>query len=321
MTVTGSTEATGGTGQRTRSAGRPRGVDGVRRRPRLHEGQWWVGLLFLAPGLLSLVLLRLAPAVAAIGDSFRKVALDGTGQSHWIGWDNYARLVANDQFVGVLLTTLKFIVVVNPVQVVLALALAVVLSERVRGVVVVRMLVFLPVAAPAAVATLVWGIAFQPEGPINAMVTGVGLPRQPFLTSTSQALWCIVVLLSWVGLGYWTMFLIAGIQDIPRSLYEAAALDGAGWWMTLWHVTLPSMRRTLAFVLVADTMANFLTFAPIQILTNGGPQDSTRLIMFDIYDRAYNIGNINIAEAEVVLLLAVMVVITAVQFRLISRER
>lgn len=278
-------------------------------------------MLFLAPGLAALVVLRVAPTVSAVLDSLKTVALDGTGQSRWIGLRNYRRLFDNEQFLGVLRTTLKFVLIVNPVQIIVALALAVVLSERVRGITVVRMLVFLPVAAPAAVATLVWGIAYQPDGPINALLTSVGASKQPFLTSNSQAMWCIIVLLSWIGLGYWTIFLVAGLQDISHGLYEAAAIDGAGWWSSFWHVTLPGLRRTLAFVLVADTVANFLTFAPIQILTQGGPQGSTRLIMYDIYDRAYNVGNTNIAEAEVVLLLIVMVLITAIQFRLISRER
>jgi multiple sugar transport system permease protein len=305
-------------GDPARSAAAPAGR---RRRRRRHGGQWWVGLLFLAPGLASLAVLRLAPTVSAIVDSFKTVALDGTGEARWIGLRNYRRLFANEQFLGVVRTTLKFVLIVNPLQIALALALALVLSERVRGIAVVRMLVFLPVAAPAAVATLVWGIAYQPDGPINAFITSIGGSRQPFLTSSGQAMWCIIVLLSWIGLGYWTIFLVAGLQDISHALYEAAAIDGAGWWTAFWHVTLPGLRRTLAFVLVADTVANFLTFAPIQILTQGGPQRSTRLIMYDIYDRAYNVGNTNIAEAEVVLLLIVMVLITAVQFRLISRER
>lgn len=292
-----------------------------RRARRRRASQWWVGMLFLAPGLAALVMLRVAPTVSAVLDSLKTVALDGTGHSRWIGLRNYRRLFDNEQFLGVLRTTLKFVLIVNPVQIVVALALAVVLSERVRGITVVRMLVFLPVAAPAAVATLVWGIAYQPDGPINALLTSVGASKQPFLTSNSQAMWCIIVLLSWIGLGYWTIFLVAGLQDISHGLYEAAAIDGAGWWSSFWHVTLPGLRRTLAFVLVADTVANFLTFAPIQILTQGGPQGSTRLIMYDIYDRAYNVGNTNIAEAEVVLLLIVMVLITAIQFRLISRER
>lgn len=298
----------------------PVGGGARRSRPR-RSRQWWIGVLFLLPSLAALAVLRIAPTVSAVLDSFKTVVLDGTGRSKWVGLENYRRLFHNDQFLDVIRTTLKFVVIVNPVQIVVALGLALVLSERVRGIAVVRMLVFLPVAAPAAVATLVWGIAFQPDGPINAFLTSVGTSRQPFLTSNSQALWCIIVLLSWIGLGYWTIFLVAGLQDIPHALYEAAAIDGAGWWSLLWHVTLPGLRRTLAFVLVADTVANFLTFAPIQILTDGGPQGSTRLIMYDIYDRAYNVGNTNIAEAEVVLLLLVMVLITAIQFRLISRER
>ena len=105
----------------------------------------------------------------------------------------------------------------------------------------------------------------------------LGIPPQPFLTSPQQALLSIMILLSWIGVGYWMMFLIAGINDIPATYYEAAAIDGASAWRQLWSITLPLLRRPLAFVLVADTVSNFLVFAPVQILTKGGPNGSTNL--------------------------------------------
>jgi multiple sugar transport system permease protein len=116
------------------------------------------------------------------------------------------------------------------------------------------------------------------------------------------------------------MFLIAGINDVPGEYYEAASLDGASAWRQLWTVTFPLVRRPLAFVLVADTVSNFLIFAPVQILTKGGPNGSTNLLMYDIFTRAYTFADINKAQAEVVILVLITIVIVAVQFRMLRTE-
>jgi len=181
-------------------------------------------------------------------------------------------------------------------------------------------LIFIPVAAPAAVATLVWGVAFRPEGPINAFLGLVGVPAQPFLTSPDQALMAMIILMSWIGIGYWTLFLLAGVQDVPGELYEAAAIDGAGWWRCLWSITLPNMSRTILFVVVADTVASSLAFVPVQILTQGGPAGSTRLYMYDLYNTTFLLGDVNLGQAQVVLMLVALVAITGVQFRMLTKE-
>jgi multiple sugar transport system permease protein len=212
-----------------------------------------------------------------------------------------------------------FNVIVNPLQILIALGLAVLLTQNLPATGVWRTLIFLPAAVPMTGSAVVWGIALRPDGPVNGMLASVGVPAQPFLTGQGQVVASLILIASWIGVGYWMVFLIAGLQDIPRAYYEAAAVDGAGAWQTFWRITLPLLRRPLAFVLVADTVSNFLVFAPVQILTNGGPQGATRLVMFDIYNKAYQVGDINLAQAEVVLLVLVMAVIVGVQFFLLNR--
>jgi multiple sugar transport system permease protein len=153
---------------------------------------------------------------------------------------------------------------------------------------------------------------------VNAVLTTIGLEPQRFFTSATQALPSIMIVVSWIGVGYWMVFLIAGLKDIPRTYLEAAAIDGAGPWNRFFYIVLPLMRRPLAFVLVANTVANFILFAPIQALTNGGPKQSTNLIMFDIFQNAFIVGDRSTASAEVVLLLIIMLAIVIVQFRLLS---
>lgn len=292
--------------QPTRSVARSR-----RRRGAREAG---VAALFLLPALLALVLLRLWPLADAVGTSTQAA---GLGKSGFVGLDNFVRILGDATFIDALKVTLIFTVVVNPFQILLALAFAVILTQRIPAVGVWRSLIFLPSAVPQSVSATIWGIAFRPDGPLNGALRLLGIPAQPFLTSEGQALMCIVLVVSWVGIGFWMMFLIAGLNDIPRELYEAASVDGAGWFRTFFTITIPQLRRPLLFVLVADTVANFLIFAPVQILTRGGPNGSTNLVMVEIFNRAFVTGDAAGAAAGTILLVLVVLAIVSIQFRLL----
>ncbi|MFD4942410.1 carbohydrate ABC transporter permease [Streptomyces sp. NPDC058239] len=288
-----------------------------KRTPRRPTSQGRTALYFLAPALLALVVLRLLPAAMALVSSLRHHSLVD-GVTTFVGFDNYADLFGDSQFWQSVRVTLLFSLVINPLQVLIALGLAVLLNRRFAGVRFWRSLVFAPIAVPPAVSAVIWGILYRPEGPLNAILGTMGIGPQPFLTSSQQALFALIVLMSWVGVGYWMMFLIAGLQDIPQECYDAAAVDGASAWQRFVHVTLPLLRRPLAFVLVADTVSNFLVFAPVQLLTRGGPDGSTNLMMYDVFRRAYSVGDINFAQAEVVVLVAITLAVVAVQFRMMQ---
>ncbi len=277
-------------------------------------------LLFLAPAAAALLILRVVPAGIALWQSFFHRSLLAGG-SVFVGLRNYTDLFTDPGFLGALRVTVLFSLIINPVQIAASFALAVLYTRRFAGTSLWRSLVILPVAAPAAVATVIWSVIYRADGLANALLRAVGIPPQPFVSSSGQALLSIIVLLSWTGVGYWMLFLIAGINDIPTSYYEAASLDGATAWRQIWGITLPLVRRPLAFVLIADTVANFLVFAPAQILTQGGPNGSTNLLMYDIYSRAYTAGDVNTAYAEVVLLVLLTLGIVAVQFRLLSADQ
>jgi ABC-type sugar transport system permease subunit len=297
---------------RTASGGPAPRVRSRRRHPAV------VALAFLAPAIVALVVLRLAPAAVALVDSlFRTSILGGT---QFVGLGNYLDLFGNPDFQNALTVTLVFTILINPLQVATAFLLAVLYTKKAAGSKLWRSLVILPIAVPPAVSAVIWSVIYRPDGLANGFLAMVGIPPQPFLTSPQQALASIMVLLSWIGVGYWMMFLIAGINDIPRSYYEAASLDGASAWRQLWTITFPLVRRPLAFVLVADTVSNLLVFAPVQILTKGGPEGSTNLLMYDIFTRAYTLGDLNTAQAEVVILVLITLVIVALQFRLLRAE-
>ncbi len=275
--------------------------------------------LLLAPAVVALIVMRIIPMVFALVQSFEHQSFV-SGAISFAGVDNYGYLLTSPGFYSVVVTTLVFNVVVNPLVVVLSTALALLLSQRVRFVGLWRAMIFVPAAVPGAVAALIWSTALQPDGLVNAALKAIGLPPQPFLTSSRQALVAIGIMVVWGALGYWMLFLIAGLKDIPESLTEAAIMDGAGWWRRLFSITLPLLRRPMAFVLIACTVGNFLVFAPIQILTQGGPAGSTNMIMYNIYYNAYQIGDLGTAQAQVVLLLLLLSVIVAIQFRLTSER-
>lgn len=289
------------------------------RRTRLTRRPAFIAMMFLAPALVTLIVLRLAPAGTALWESLFRTSLL-QGGSIFVGLDNYVELFANADFQNALLVTLVFTIVINPIQIAVSFLLAMLYTRQAAGAKIWRSLVILPIAVPPAVSAVIWSVIYRPDGLGNSFLAMLGLPPQPFLTSPTQALASIMVLLSWVGVGYWMLFLIAGINDVPTELYEAASLDGASAWQRMWKITLPLVKRPLAFVLVADTVSNFLVFAPVQILTKGGPEGSTNLLMYDIYSRAFTLGDINKAQAEVIILVLLTLSIVALQFRLLRSD-
>ncbi|MER9242931.1 sugar ABC transporter permease [Mesorhizobium sp. M0633] len=272
-------------------------------------------LLFLTPALVALIGFRLLPACWLVQQS-----LSGP-DGEFAGLDNFEFLFSSPTFAKTLHTTLTFVAVAVPLQTAISFGLALLFAGNSRIVSLLRILVFLPVLIPSSVAAILWGAALRPQGLANALLSSVGVSAQPFLASPDQALMSIVVTSSWIGVGFWMIFLIGGLKDIPRDLYEAASIDGAGKLSSLWHITIPLMRRPLAFVIVADTVAAFLLFAPIAILTRGGPGGSTQLIMYDVYQQAYFFNDVPLAAAEGLTLMVLMMVIMLIQFRLLSREK
>jgi multiple sugar transport system permease protein len=280
---------------------------------------FWAAI-FLAPALVLVLVLRVVPAGGALVTSLNKSFPGGIRPSRFAGLANYAALTNDPGFWDMILRTLFFNVVIVPVQIALALLIAVVMTRRLalRGL--WRTLLFVPATVPIVGSSIAWGIALQPRGPVNALITALGGDPQPLLGSPGQALACIMVVVTWIGVGYWMVFLIAGIEDIPKEYYEAALVDRAGFWRTLFWVTIPLLKRPLLYVSVANTVWGFVLFAPIQLLTNGGPQNSTTMLLFDQYRNTFEFGNANAGAAEVVILTVIMLVFVSVQFWLLRDD-
>lgn len=277
-------------------------------------------LAFLLPTLAALAVFRLLPGIQILKDSLTLGLPGSLAPPEFVGLDNYRRLFDSESFLNSLQQTLVFNAIINPLQVVIALLLAFLLTRQVWFAGLWRTLLLVPVMVPVLGSTILWGIALRPTGPVNGLIEAVGGEPQPFLTSPDQVQMSLILIASWVGIGYWMLFLIAGINDIPQSVIEAAKIDGAGPIRQFVSIIVPLVRRPLLFVLVADTVANFVLFAPVQVLTGGGPQEQSNFLLYNAFRTQFQLSDKHSAAAMLVVLVAVLIVIVSVQFRLLGRE-
>lgn len=275
--------------------------------------------LFLAPALLGLLLFKFIPILVAIVGSLFGTSL--TGEVVFRGADNYRQVLSDTEFWASLRITILFNAITNPLQVVLSLSAAMLVFKPGPLIGFFRSVMFIPVTLSLVLTALIWNLLFDPFlGPVNAVISALGFERQAFFKSESQALGSMVWLATWRGVGYWMLFMLAGLYAIPSSLYEAAKLDGAGWWQRLSHITLPLMKRPIAFVLVAATAINMLFFAPVYIITAGGPNGATETIMFRAYQAAFNYVDIGRSLAMSTALLVLVLAVALIELRLMQSE-
>jgi len=277
--------------------------------------------LSLAPALAGLLIFRLYPIADALVSSFQSTSLTGTGHVSWVGFDNYRFLFQDPTFWKSFKVTLLFTLIINPVQIFIALFLAMLVNREGKAINVFRTIFFMPVTVSTTVASVLWGLMLNPNsGLINSLLAIVGVSPQPFLTSSSQAMWSIVALTTWRAAGYWMIFILAGLQQVPTSVYEASTIDGANKCQTFKYITFPLLKRTLTFVVVADTSANFLLFVPMYLLTNGGPAMSTNVLMYEAFRNAFIYGDRGIACAIVSIILLLILLTVGLEFRLLRTE-
>lgn len=269
--------------------------------------------LMIAPMIVLILVFKIYPILENVFASFR--------------WDeafsirNYELLFSDKTFWRSLWLTFKFNLILTPLQVVISIGMALLVSIRMKGIGVFRTIYYLPVTISITVACIMWNMMLNPSnGVVNSLLMKMGFEAQPFLTGVDQAMGCIMAIATWKGCGYWMMFLLAGIKDIDQGIFEAAKIDGASYWSTTLRITIPLLKRVLAFVIIADTTSNLLLFAPMYMITQGGPQGSTNVLMYEAYKSAFIYGDHTRAAALMTILLLVVGVIVAIQFATLNRE-
>jgi multiple sugar transport system permease protein len=272
---------------------------------------------FLAVPIAFFVTIRFYPTADALLTSLTDWNI--VGPRRFVGLANYRRLLADPSFWQVMGNTFEYLVV----GVVVSLGLAFVVAyhlDRVRvGHALLRGLYFVPHITTAVAMAWVWRWLYQPVpiGAINTLLVQVGLPQQPFLRSTEQALYAVLVPAIWAGIGFQIVIFLAGLKAIPHEYYEAAAIDGAGSWRVLANVTLPLLRPTIVFLLVVSSIGFLRIFDYVYSMTNGqgGPLDSTKPLVLKIYETAFGHFQMGYAAAQTVVLFAILLAISLLQLR------
>ena len=277
------------------------------------DGRDWGGLLFVLPFLTAYLVILIYPLLSGMALSFQRVGLFGGGR--FVGFDNYARLFADDVFVRSILNTFALALMIVPLLTVLALALALALNRATRGAAIFRGVFFSSSVLSVTIVTLIWRFVLAPDaGLLGETAQAIGAEPIPFLSHPTWSLWALAITTIWWSIGLPMMLFLAGLQQIPGDVYEAAALDRASRWTTFWRVTLPALRRTLVLVVMLQTAAQLQIFGQAQLLTGGGPGGATRTMVLFIFESAFARWELGYATAAAEILFLLIVLITLTQY-------
>lgn len=273
------------------------------------------GYGFLLPNIIGFMIFTFLPIVASFVLSFTD--WDGFGDINFIGLDNFIKLFSDEVFKVSMWNTLVFTVVSVPITLVLALLVAMLLNKGIKGIRIVRAAFFLPYITAAIAVAVVWQLLYHPTlGPINQFLISIGVTNPPkWLSSTSTAMLAVIIMYIWKMTGYYMIILLAGLQGIPRELYEASQIDGANKWKTFINVTLPMLSPVVFFTSIIALINSFKVFTEIYALTGGGPGYSTNVLVYSIYVEAFQKYNLGYASAMAYVLCLIIVAITIIQFK------
>jgi ABC-type sugar transport system permease subunit len=181
--------------------------------------------------------------------------------------------------------------------------------------------VFAALVASETVVALIWNMLYDPgSGIFNVLLRQIGIPSQPFLTSTTQALPSILAMVVWKDVGFTMLLLLAGLQAIPDEYYDAAAIDGAGPWAQFWYITIPQLRRILLLALFMATLAAFRIFTPVMLMTQGGPEYASTNVIYFMYEQAFKYLNLGAASAAAVMMIGILALVTLFEGRILRTE-
>jgi len=286
---------------------------GLFKRQSTHEAL--VAYLMILPGFVGLLIFFVAPIAASLGISLLDWNL--LAAPRFVGLDNYLKLSGDPEFLHALGTTIVYAIAVVPLGVVTSLVLALLLSRALRGTLVFRTLFFLPVISSMVAVALLWRWLYATQfGIINYLLSWVGIQGPDWLGDPTWALAAVVLFTVWKTAGYNMILFLAGLQNIPRHLYEAAQLDGATGWRQFRHITLPLLSPTTFFVMVVGIVASLQVFDQVFVMTLGGPARSTVTLVFFVYENGFRLLRMGYASAVSWVLFALILAGTAVQWRL-----
>jgi multiple sugar transport system permease protein len=278
------------------------------------------GILFAAPALVIIVGFVFAPAVQALVTSFTNSS--GFGNPQWVGVQNYVDALTSASVLRALLNTVLYAAMYTPAVILVGLGSALLLNRDylpLRGF--FRTAIFLPFVISMAVASIAWSFLLDPNlGLVTYWLSLVGIDIGNLFGTASTALPAVTAVAVWKNFGYFMVIFLAGLQGVPKHLYEAALLDGAGRWRTFRAVTIPGLRSTMTFVIIFAIIGAFQAFDQIYIMTQGGPDHTTETLVYRIYTDGFRDFQLGFASALSYLLLAITLILGLIQLRINARQ-
>ena len=309
-----------------------KGVDGtepsqVEKRSQLKRKENLMAWTFASPAIVLLIVFLVVPFVMAIGLAFTNQRLipNPNLPTQFIGLRNFVRLVQDEAFQRGLLNNFYFVVVVVPLQTSLALFLAILVNQKIKGTNLFRTIYFTPVVTSMVVVSIVWTFLYNPgEGLINSFIQFITFGRVEgfrWLLNPKLVFPAIMLLSIWQGVGFQMVIFLAGLQEISKDLYEAADVDGANKIQQFLYVTLPQLRNTTIFVVLATTILAFKLFDQVKVMTNGGPQNASMTTILYVIQQGWSELRVGYASAISIVFFLIVLVISILQRRILQEER
>ncbi len=269
--------------------------------------------VFLLPALLILAVSSFWPVLQAIYLSFTDY--DIIGSPNFIGLKNYEQLWKDQLFWKVLFNTLIYMVVAVPSLVILPLFLAILVNQKLRGIQFFRAAYYVPVIVSVVVAGIAWKWIYAENGLLNYFTSIFSSVKIPWLTNSSTAIFAIIAVTIWKGLGYYMVIYLAGLQTIPQDLYEAAAIDGSDGWRKHVDITIPLLKPYITLVTVISAIAAMKVFEEVYVMSRGGPANSSKTVVYYLYEKGFSSLEMGYASAIGVVLFVVVFVLSVLSVR------
>jgi len=276
--------------------------------------------LFLLPAAIVLLVFFFIPFFHTFILSFQDYS-NSIYEATFAGFDNYIKLFKSPIFYKVLLNTFVYLIVAVPILATLPLLLAILLNQKIRGVTLYKILIYLPVIVSIVVAAIAFKWLFAETGILNYIVTSFGFERIGWLTDPNWALYSVIIVTVWKGIGYYMMIYLAALMSVPQELYEACDIDGAGFFRKHLTVTVPHIMPTIALVTTISAISAMKVFAEIYVMTKGGPLNSSKTIVYYIYERAFENLDLGFASAMAVVLLLIVLAMSLVNILCFEKNR
>lgn len=280
-----------------------------------------IGWLFVLPAILLLLIFLIIPFAMSISYSFTNYNILNPDAKKFVGLANYIQTFKDGIFLQSLKNIAQFVVFIIPIQLGLALGLALIVNKKRPFNLFYKIAFFAPVVVSLTVTSVLWLYIVNPDqGLLNSLLKIIHVAPQPFLTSAKQAMYVIIGISAWQGAGYQMLIFLAGLQDIPESLYEAAELDGASKWKKFLYITLPGLKPTTVMILTTTLISALNLMTQSMVMTQGGPEYSTMTPIYYIYRTGFTDRQLGYASAVSVIYGLIIIVLTVVQRRITNRK-